>query len=272
MLPRSLYSLALALLLSLVMLAPGGARAQAAGAAKTAAGRCGAQNWTCVALCVDRKCSNECLATGCERTLATLKKCTAQKGCPSDDPNCSEQRCRPLCQKSFEPAPPSPQKEQPDPCASLALKGPPPEDKYVGNWVLQAASLPPRTETDRVASDPDVRADFDLSLEVTPTGCFVLRTPLDDATLGRGNSLEVRAWGIFDTTKRKHHVLLVGRGGQAVGAVCGDRRVIPLNHEKFNVTSYELKMEDGFLILTGETAAKQVFQFEKQKGPESVPR
>jgi hypothetical protein len=266
--PRSSALCALLALASLLT----ATAAHAQGAAKTAAGRCGSQNWTCVALCVDRKCSNQCLATGCAKTLATLKKCAAAEKCPSDDPECSEQRCRPLCQRSFEPAPPSPQKEQADPCAGLAIRGPPPDEKYVGRWVLQAASLPPRTEAERVAMDPDVRADFDLTLEVTPAGCFVLRTPLDDATLGRGNSLEVRAWGVFDTQKQEDHVLLQGRGGQAVGAVCGDRRVIPLNHEKFNVTSYKLQMEDGLLILTGETDAKQVFQFEKQEGPAVQPQ
>ena len=142
----------------------------------------------------------------------------------------------------------------------------------MGRWVLQAASLPPRSDDERAAADPEVRADFDLTLEVTPAGCLVLRTPLDDATLGRGNSLEVRAWGVFDTAKKKDQVQLVGRGGQAVGAVCGDRRVIPLNHERFNVTSYKLQMEDGLLILTGVTDAKQVFQFEKQEGPPQQPQ
>ena len=255
------------LLAFLLCLAPlAAALAQPAGAARSAAGRCGAQNWTCVAMCVDRKCANQCLATGCAKTLARLKKCALEQRCPSDDPECTEDRCTPLCQRSFEPAPPSPQREHEDPCAALGLKGPPPDEKYVGRWVLQAASLPPRTEAERVATDPDVRADFDLTLEVTPTGCFVLRTPLDDATLGRGNALEVRAWGIFDTAKKEDQVLLQGRGGQAVGAVCGEPRVIPLNHQRFNVTSYKLQLEDGLLILTGLTDAQQVFQFEKQEG------
>jgi hypothetical protein len=107
---------------------------------------------------------------------------------------------------------------------------------------------------------------------VTPSGCFVLRTPLDDATLGRGNSLEVRAWGVFDTKSKEDQVRLLGRGGQAVGAVCGERRVIPLNHQKFNVTSYKLQLEDGLLILTGLSDAKQLFQFEKQEGAPVQPK
>lgn len=259
-----------ALLLCALLLTPLAA-ARAQGAAKTAAGRCGAQNWTCVALCVDRKCSNACLAKGCAQQLAALKRCAAERGCPSDDPGCTERRCTPVCQRSFEPAPPSPQKEQPDPCAGLGVKGSPPDEKYVGRWVLQAASLPPRTEAERVERDPEVRADFDLTLEVTPRGCFVLRTPLDDATLGRGNALEVRAWGVFDTAHAEDQVRLLGRGGQAVGAVCGEQRVIPLDPRRFNVTSYRLQLEDGLLLLTGLTDAKQLFQFEKQQGAPAQP-
>ena len=43
------------------------------------------------------------LASGCAKTLSRLKKCALEQRCPSDDPECTEDRCTPLCQRSFEP-------------------------------------------------------------------------------------------------------------------------------------------------------------------------
>lgn len=231
---------------------------------RTVAGVCGATNWACVAECIDAECVDKCLREDCEKALDRLKVCTQKAGCAPDDTQCSARTCGRTCQRSFEPAPPSPEQERVDPCQGLPAPAARPPEELVGLWTLSAASLPKVEEggPDRLEVQP--RADYARTLRVTPEGCFVLRTALEEATLGQGNKLVVRAWGTVELSG-KDRLMLRTRDGQAVGPVCGDKRVIPLNRKKlkFRGGTYLWDVERETLTLTVDDATKQTFQFER---------
>jgi hypothetical protein len=232
---------------------------------RTLAGVCGTTNWVCVAECIDASCVEQCLRAGCEEALARLQACTVKAGCAPDDTSCSERACGRTCQRAFEPAPPSPEKEKQEPCGGLAGEGSGKvPEKVVGRWELSAATLKPQPEDAPTRLNPRPRADYARSLEVTPEGCFLMRTRLEDATLGRGNSLEVRAWGTF-AVAGDDKVTLRARDGQAVGPVCGTPRVIGLSKGKFQGPRYTFSVEGDTLTLVADNASQSTFQFQRVK-------
>jgi len=231
---------------------------------RTMAGVCGATNWACVAECIDAACVDRCLRDDCEKALDRLKLCTGKAGCAPDDTQCSARTCGNTCKRSFEPAPPSPEKERTEPCQGLPASAAKLPEELVGTWTLSAASLPEVSDggPERIEAQP--RADYERTLEVMPNGCFMLRTKLEDATLGQGNQLVVRAWGLVELSG-KDRVSLRTRDGQAVGPVCGDKRVIPLNRKKlkFRGGTYRWDIEEGTLTLMVDDTSKQTFQFDR---------
>jgi len=247
------------------------------------AGRCGAANWVCVSQCIDITCVERCLAKGCEEALVALARCAQKSGCGPDDSACVARTCGKQCERTFEPAPPSPVKETPDPCAEASVEAGKVPRKMVGRWSLEAASLRPEEKARVVegtgAADAGVtadggvvavadampRADYERWLEVTPTGCFVLRSRLEDATLGRGNELEVRRWGTLVVNEKEDTVELRTVSGQAVGPVCGKPRVISLSKGKFENRTYSYEVTKDTLTLTAETPSVQTFQFRRQQ-------
>jgi hypothetical protein len=241
--------------------------AQAGGKARTLAGRCGSANWVCVAQCIDVTCVDRCLAEGCEKALGALAQCAARSGCGPDDSDCVARVCGKQCGRTFEPAPASPEKENPDPCTDASVGAGAVPKKVVGRWSLEAASIRP-DEKPRIegVESPDAkpRPDYARSLVVTPGGCFLLRTKLEDATLGRGNALEIRSWGAFQVNEKDDTVELRTTSGQAVGPVCGKPRVIGLSKGKFQPTLYTYDVEGDTLTLTAKTPSQQTFQFRRQ--------
>lgn len=231
-------------------------------------GVCGTTNWVCVAHCIDSTCVERCLREGCEEALEQLQLCTSRAGCAPDDTQCAARKCGETCQRAFEPAPPSPEKEKPRPCEGFQVEGPGrvPEE-LVGRWELSAATLrpEPRDEPERLTPSP--RADFRRTLEVTAEGCFLMETELEDATLGQGNTLDVRAWGTFAVTEDK--VVLRPRDGQAVGQVCGKPRVFGLSKGRFRGPRYSFSVEEDTLTLVVDDASKRTFQF--QRAPAAAP-
>nr|WP_323379151.1 hypothetical protein [Pyxidicoccus xibeiensis] len=240
------------------------AAAQSSERPRTVAGVCGATNWVCVAECIDAACVDKCLREDCEKALDRLKACTRKAGCAPEDTQCSARTCGQTCQRSFEPAPPSPEKEKMEPCQGLPESAAKPPEELVGLWTLAAASLPEEVDggPERIEAEP--RADYERTLQISPNGCFVMRTTLEDATLGQGNGLVVRAWGLVEVTG-KDRLTLRTKDGQAVGPVCGDKRVIPLSRKKlkFRGGAYRWDVEDGALTLMVDDATKQTFQFDR---------
>jgi hypothetical protein len=222
----------------------------------------------CVAQCIDVTCVDRCLAEGCEGALKKLEQCAEGSGCGPDDSACVARVCGKQCGRTFEPAPPSPEKENPEPCAEASVGSGKVPEEVVGRWTLEAASIRPE-ERPRIAGgeeggDVEPRPDFGQALVVTPGGCFLLRTKLEDATLGRGNALEIRSWGAFQVDEKKHTVELRAKTGQAVGPVCGKPRVIGLSKGKFQKPVYKYDVEGDTLTLTATTPSKQTFQFRRQ--------
>jgi hypothetical protein len=241
---------------------------------RTLAGRCGAANWVCVSQCIDVSCVDRCLARGCEEALAALKRCATRSGCGPDDSACIARTCGKQCDRSFEPAPPSPEKETPDPCAEASAGAGEVPEKVVGLWRLDAASVKPEEKAHIADEGQDVkpRADYSRTLQVAPGGCFLLRTRLEDATLGKGNGLEVRAWGTFRVNEKDKTVEVSPKSGQAVGPVCGKPRVIGLSKGRFQQWPvYAYDVEGDTLTLTAKDPSKQTFQFSRQKPEEAPP-
>ncbi|WNG44381.1 hypothetical protein F0U60_09855 [Archangium minus] len=244
------------------------AGASAAGKPRTLAGRCGSANWVCVAQCIDVTCVDKCLAEGCEQALDALAQCAEKSGCGPDDSACVSRVCGKQCGRTFEPAPPSPEKETTDPCADASVGAGKVPEEVVGRWTLEAASIRPE-ERPRLAGqeegvDVKPRPDFESALVVTSGGCFLLRTKLEDATLGRGNTLEIRSWGAFQVDEKKDTVQVWTKSGQAVGPVCGKPRVIGLSKGKFQRPVYTYDVEGDTLTLTAQTPSRQTFQFRRQ--------
>jgi hypothetical protein len=184
-----------------------------------------------------------------------------------DDSACVARVCGKQCIRTFEPAPPSPVREASDPCAEVSAGAGVPEE-VVGRWSLEAASLRPEpvARNEGQPLDPAPRADYERSLEVTPGGCFLLRTKLEDATLGTGNVLEVRSWGSFLVDEKADTVEVKTKSGQAVGTVCGKPRVISLSKGRFEpLPPYAYDVEGDTLTLTAKDPSKQTFQFRRQK-------
>ncbi|WP_239470061.1 hypothetical protein [Archangium violaceum] len=246
----------------------------AASKPRTLAGRCGSANWVCVSRCIDVTCVDRCLAKGCEEALKSLEQCAEKSGCGPDDSACVARACESQCGRTFEPAPPSPEKEATDPCADASVGSGKVPEEVVGRWTLEAASLRP-SERARViggesAEDVNPRPDYERWLEVTPQGCFVLSTKLEDATLGKGNELQVRSWGAFQVDEKKDTLDLKTKAGQAVGTVCGKPRVIGLSKQRFGPgRPYKYDVEGDTLTLTAQTPSKQTFQFRRQKPEET---
>ena len=160
---------------------------------RTVAGVCGATNWACVAECIDAECVDRCLREDCEKALERLKACTQTAGCAPDDPSARRARAASTCQRTFEPAPPSPEKEKAEPCRGCRRSAG--GSRGAGGHLGAGGGEPSGGEGRRGrAHEAQPRADYERTLEVTPSGCFVLRTRLEDATLGQGNDW-VRAWG-----------------------------------------------------------------------------
>jgi hypothetical protein len=221
-----------------------------------------------VARCIDTSCVERCLAEGCEQALEALERCASQSKCGSEDSACVARVCAKQCQRTFEPAPRSPVKETPDPCAQATGTAVPKE--AVGRWALEAASVRPEERERLVGQNEGVdvkpRPDYARVLEVTPGGCFLMRTKLEDATLGKGNMLEVRAWGTFQVNEKDDTVEVSTQSGQAVGTVCGKPRVIGLDKKRFEpVPPYGFDVRGDTLTLTAKDASKQTFQFRRQK-------
>ncbi|KFE60138.1 hypothetical protein [Hyalangium minutum] len=221
---------------------------------------CGTTNWVCVSECIDSSCMDQCLREGCEQALGRLRACTEKAGCAEDDSECSARLCGGTCQRAFEPAPKSPEKEKREPCEGFSTDGPPPK-KVVGRWELVAATLKPEPPGAPARLNPDPRPDYVRTLEVTPSGCFILRTKLEDSAVGQGNFLEVRSWGSFAVAKDK--VVLKPKDGQAVGKVCGVDRVIGLSKGKFLGPRYSFSVEQDMLTLVVDDASKSTFQFQR---------
>jgi hypothetical protein len=220
-----------------------------------------------VSQCIDVTCVDRCLAEGCENALKELEQCAARSGCGPDDSACVARVCGKQCGRTFEPAPPSPEKEAPDPCADASVGAGAVPKEVVGRWVLEAASLRPEEKAriaGREGADAKPRPDYERALVVTPGGCFFMRTKLEDATLGRGNVLEVRSWGAFQVNEKQDTVELRTKSGQAVGTVCGKERVIGLSQGKFQRPLYKYDVEGDTLTLTAQTASQQTFQFRRQ--------
>jgi hypothetical protein len=231
-------------------------------------GVCGTANWVCVAECIDASCVQQCLREGCEQALSRLGACTARAGCAPDDSTCSARACGGTCQRAFEPAPKSPEQERPRPCEGFSLEdvGAPPKE-VVGRWELSAATLKPEPEGAPARLNPQPRPDYVRTLEVTPSGCFLLKTKLEDATLGRGNFLEIRSWGAFAVTENK--VVLKPKDGQAVGEVCGAPRVFGLSKGKFLGPRYTFSVEGDTLTLVADDPSKRTFQFQRTQAEDT---
>ncbi len=244
-----------------------------AGTPRTLAGRCGSANWVCVAQCIDVTCVDRCLAQGCEKALDSLAACAAKSGCGADDSDCVDKACGKQCDRTFEPAPPSPVTETADPCADASVGSGKVHKKMVGTWSLEAASVRPEEKPkvvgEEMQQDVRPRPDFERTLVVTQTGCFLLRTKLETATLGKGSQLEVRSWGALEVDEKKDSVALRTKSGQAVGTVCGKPRVVSLAKGKFQRPAYDYELEGEVLGLTAQTEAKQTFQF-RRASPEEV--
>ncbi|WP_239576907.1 hypothetical protein [Archangium primigenium] len=241
---------------------------QGAGTPREMAGRCGSANWACVARCIDVACVDACLAKGCQEALDKLAGCADASGCGADDSACVARACDTQCGRSFEPAPPSPVKETPDPCEDGSVASSKVPKKMVGDWSLEAASVRPEEKSKVVVNedqrDVKPRADFDRALVVSPNGCFLLRTRLESATLGKGNSLEVRSWGTLQVNEKKDTVELRTTSGQAVGTICGKPRVIALSKGSSQRPAYTYELDGDTLGLTAQTKSKQTFQFRRQ--------
>lgn len=140
-------------------------------------------------------------------------------------------------------------------------------EKVVGRWVLSAATIKPEFRSELERLNPTPRPDFRRMLEVTPGGCFLMTTEIEDATLGQGSALDVRAWGTFAVTGDK--VVLQPKDGQAVGQVCGKPRVFGLSKGKFQGPRYIFNVEEDTLTLVADDPSKRTFQF--QRAREGVP-
>jgi hypothetical protein len=244
------------------------AATKGAGSPRSLAGRCGSANWVCVAQCIDVSCVDRCLAKGCEKALDALAGCAAKSGCGANDSDCVENACGKQCVRTFEPAPPSPEPELTSPCADGSVGTGRVPKKMAGTWSLEAASVRPEEKAKVVGQeepqDVKPRPDFKRSLTVTPDGCFLLRTKLESATLGKGSELEVRSWGAFVVDEKKDTVELRTTSGQAVGTVCGKPRVVGLSKGKFQRPLYKYELEGDVLGVTAQTESKQTFQFRRQ--------
>ncbi|RKH39624.1 hypothetical protein D7X55_35760 [Corallococcus sp. AB049A] len=264
--------------LLVLLLVSGFSLPAAAQAPRTVAGVCGRTNWVCVSECIDAECVDQCMREGCEDALKRLKACTSKAACAPDDSACAAKSCGLTCEKSFEPAPKSPEKLVTNPCeGDKAPRGTAVPKELVGTWVLSAASIPDTEDGKEERIDVQPRSDYARSLQVTPDGCFVMRTKLDDATLGRGSTLDVRAWGRLEASeaKDKKHLALRTQDGQAVGPVCGKPRVVPLSKGRFKGGEFTYVIEEkDSLILTVPGPTRQTFQFEreKQEAPEPPPK
>jgi hypothetical protein len=241
---------------------------QGAGTPRSVAGRCGSANWVCVSQCIDVTCVDRCLAEGCEGALDRLAQCAEKSGCGADDSDCVARSCGTQCTRSFEPAPPSAEQEQEDPCQDGSVPATKVPKKLVGRWSLEGASVRPE-ELPQVANDKDERnvkprPDFKRGLVVTDKGCFLLSTRLESATLGKGNDLVVRSWGTVAVDEKKDTLELRTQDGQAVGTVCGKPRVIPLSKGKFQRPTYTYEVDKETFGLTARTESKQSFVFRRQ--------
>lgn len=228
-------------------------------------GVCGTTNWVCVAECIDAACVDQCLRQGCEEALGRLRACTERAGCAPEDTACSARECGDTCQKAFEPAPPSPEKEKPDPCTGFQVEGggKVPE-KLVGRWELSAATLKAEPKDNPAQLKPKPRSDFARTLEVTPGGCFLMSTALKEATLGRSDSLEVHSWGSL-VAMDDDKIALRTKDGQAVGHVCGTPRIFGLSKGKFLGPRYSFTVEKDTLTLVVDDPTKRTFQFQRAK-------
>lgn len=207
---------------------------------------------------------DQCLREGCEQALSRLRACTLKAGCAPDDTTCSARSCGGTCQRAFEPAPKSPEKEKPHPCEDFSPESPSaPPKEVLGRWTLSAATLKPEPAGSPARLNPEPRPDYVRTLEVMPSGCFILRTKLEDATIGQGNFLEVRSWGTFAVTKDK--VVLKPKDGQAVGKVCAAPRLFGLSKGKFLGPRYKFSVEKDVLTLEVDDATKRTFQFERSQ-------
>ena len=145
-------------------------------------------------------------------------------------------------------------------------QGTPPKE-VVGRWELSAATLKPDPPGAPARLTPEPRPDYVRTLEVTPSGCFILRTMMEEATLGQGNFLEVRSWGAFAVTKDR--VVLKPKDGQAVGKVCGAPRVVALAKGKFLGPRYIFTVEKDTLTLVADDPSKRTFQFQRTQAKDT---
>jgi hypothetical protein len=233
-------------------------------------GICEYADWACVSECISEKCADECLRKRCQRVLDALVECSSRRGCEdagTGDTRCVERTCTSLCRAAF--GPPSQRKPDPkfDPCSTAKERVANVPKELIGTWNLSSASLEPLEERGPEETEEErlPRPDYARSLRITETGCFVLVTPLEDATLGEGNRVTVRSWGTVEATgTRKKRVRFLTTGANADGTACKVDVEQDLRKSKFLQPTYEWQVEREVLSLTGKDPEKTSYQFERK--------
>lgn len=230
---------------------------------------CAEANWTCVAECIDVRCIDRCLQPGCQAKLTALRSCTVKKGCPGTDPTCGHVRCAKACKEAFGGSGFRAKTQLPG-CETLPESAVPP--RWVGSWMLTAAGLGVRDIFGESVT-PTPRADYARALTVHPSGCFVLETRLEDATLGQGHGLVVRAWGRLAVTrsspkKDPDQADFLLEAAVAEGSLCGHERRYRLSPKARSLGTFRIEPQDDTLTLVERTATGQTFQF-RREGPSS---
>lgn len=223
---------------------------------------CGDADWACVAECIDVKCIMSCYPPTCLRTLAALRKCAQREGCPPDDAACTEQNCEGLCDAAFGAPPDKNAPKFQDPCAGGGGTGAGVPGKLVGDWELIAATMQSVDAGEEL--EPTPRPDYTRRLRISPSGCFVLETPLSDPTLGNGNDVLVRASGQV-RVQGKNRLTLETRAAHAEGNICMRPVTKALASTKFRMPQFKFVVEGGILSLIAADAEHQAFQFERRK-------
>lgn len=226
---------------------------------------CADADWACVSECIDVKCILACYPPACVRALGALRRCAEKQGCPPDDPGCTEQNCEPQCDAAFGERPKEQAPKFQDPCAGGGGSGQGVPKKLVGHWELIAATMQSVDVGEEL--EPTPRPDYTRVLRISPSGCFVLETPLTDPTLGSGNEVLVRSSGQVKVAG-KDRLTLETNAAHAEGNICTRPVTKSLPSTKFRRPQFKFVVEGGILSLIATTDARQAFQFERRKAEE----
>lgn len=222
---------------------------------------CADADWACVSECIDQECVLGCYPPTCLRVLAALRTCAERRGCPPDDARCTEETCEAHCDAAFGARPKGRAARAPDPCvAHAAPDGGAMPRKLVGDWELIAATMPSVDAGQELTPTP--RPDYTRYLRVTPSGCFVLETPLAVPTVGSGNEVVVRSSGQVRITGKDQLTLQTTRA-HAEGSVCLRPVSKPLPSRRFRRPGFQYVVEGRILSLTANTEGKETFQFKR---------